>query len=63
MRNLSRLNRRQLDKLSDIFSDVALVALAVLAVPALFDRWDPLRVVLGLIATIFFWYASLILRK
>lgn len=63
MHGLQKLNRRQLDKLSDIFSDIGLVVLASVVLPAMFDRVDPLRVILGVFATIIFWIISLILRK
>jgi hypothetical protein len=58
-----KLSKKQLDKLSDIFSDVGLVSLAALALPALFDSWNPLRVVLGLAATLICWFISLFLRR
>lgn len=61
--NIRKLNRRQLDKLSDIFSDLGLVAFASVVVPALFDKLDILRVILGLLAALIFWLVSLILRR
>lgn len=58
-----RLSKPRLDKLSDICSDVALVALASVVLPAVFDRYDPLRVALGLFVTFLFWILSVLLRK
>ena len=58
-----RLNEKQLEKLSDISSDVGLIALAVVAIPAVLDKFDLFRVVLGLIGTILFWVFSLWLKR
>lgn len=60
---IPKLNRKQLDKLSDIASDVALVSLASIVLPAMFDRFDVTVVLLGLLATIFLWAISLLLRR
>ena len=49
----------QLNKLSDICSDIALMALASVALPAIFDKSDAILVVAGLISTLFFWLLSL----
>jgi hypothetical protein len=58
-----KLRRRQLDQLSDIASDVGLVALASVVLPAVLDKFDPIEVGLGLLATILFWSISLWLKK
>ena len=58
-----RLSKPRLDKLSDICSDVALVALASVVLPAVFDRYDPVRVALGLFVTFLFWILSVLLKK
>lgn len=58
-----RFNRGQLDKLSDIVSYVALVALASVVLPALLDKIDLLRVALGLLAAIFLWIVSLWFKR
>lgn len=63
MLDFPRLNRRQLDKLSDIFSDAALIALASVVLPAVFDKPDPLKVILGLVITFLCWFISLFLRR
>lgn len=63
MRPFVKLNQDQLFKLSDILSDTGLVALATVVIPSLFDKYDPNKVVLGLVATILCWIGSLILRK
>ena len=62
MRKL-RLSKKQLDKLSDISSDVGLIALASVVIPAALDKFNPIAVALGLLATFIFWVISLALRK
>ncbi|MBI3289899.1 hypothetical protein HYZ78_00710 [Candidatus Microgenomates bacterium] len=59
----TRLNRKQIDKLSDITSDVGLVSLASVILPALLDRFDLTLVLLGMLATVFSWITSLWLKK
>lgn len=58
-----KLNGGQIDKLADISSDVALVSLASVVIPALFDKLNPILVGLGLLATVAFWIISLWLKK
>ena len=58
-----KFSQKQLDKLSDISSDVGLVFLASVVIPAALDKTNSTAVVLGLIATLVFWVISLILRK
>ena len=60
---LSKLNRRQIDKLSDISSDLALVAVAAVILPAAFDKFDSTKILLGSAAAITFWLISLLLRR
>lgn len=57
------LNRRRLDKLSDIASDIGLIALVSIVLPAVLDRFDLLRVLLGTVAAITFWLLSVWLRR
>lgn len=63
MRPVYKFDRDQLFKLSDIFSDTGLVALATVVIPSVIDKVDPFRIALGLVVTIFCWLVSLILRK
>lgn len=58
-----KLKKRQLDKLSDIASDVGLVALAVVVIPAVLDKFDLVKVVLGLSATVLCWLVSIWFRR
>lgn len=58
-----RLSKRQLEKLSDISSDVGLIALASVVLPAALDKFNPVAVLLGLLATFIFWTISLFLRR
>jgi hypothetical protein len=60
---LPKLSIKQLEKLSDISSDVGLISLASVVLPAVLDRLNPIMLVLGLIATIFFWVFSIWLRR
>jgi len=57
------LNKKQIEKLADIASDVGLVALASVVLPAVFDRFDPFKIFVGVIATMFFWGYSIWLRR
>lgn len=59
---LPKLSDRQLEKLSDIFSDIALVALASVVLPGFLDKFNVTLVVLGLTAALTFWIISLVLR-
>lgn len=63
MRPLVKLNRNQIHKLSDICSDVGLIALATIVLPAVFDKIDENKIVLGSLVVIGCWVVSLLLRK
>lgn len=63
MRPIFKLNDDQINKLSDIFSDIGLVALASVALPAVFDKVDLNRVISGLIPALTCWLISLYLRR
>ena len=58
-----RLSDKRLEKLSDIASDLALVSVASVILPAVFDKYDPIKILIGGIAAIFFWLVSLWLRR
>lgn len=51
--------RKQLGKVSDIFSDLGLVSIASVVLPAALDKIDTIRVVLGLLIAFVFWIISL----
>lgn len=53
----------QIHKLADIASDIGLVALASVALPAILDQTNTLRIVFGSIAIVFFWFFSLWLLR
>jgi hypothetical protein len=57
------LNSKQIEKLSDILSDVGLVSLASVALPAIFGNLNILAALSGIMATFICWFASLALRK
>lgn len=61
--NFPELNKRQLEKLSDIASDLGLVSIATVVFPAVFDKADPDRVRLGLVIALVFWIYSIWLRR
>lgn len=54
-----RLSDAQVKKLSDIGSDIGIVALASVAIPAFLERTDIFITTMGLISSIFFWLFSL----
>lgn len=58
-----KLSKNQVNKLSDISSDVGLVTLASVVLPAALDRYNPTQILLGLVATMVFWILSVLLRK
>lgn len=60
---IPKLNSEQLDKVSDIVSDVGLIALATVVLPALLDKFDIGKVILGLIIAFTFWFVSIWLRR
>ncbi len=61
---MGRLSDIQLEKLSDISSDIAAIALASVALPSIFDKLEPTKASLGFILTFLFWSLSLwLLRK
>jgi hypothetical protein len=58
-----KFTERQIDKISDISSEVGLVALVSVVLPAIFDKFDPSLIISGLVATVFFWTFSIWLRR
>ena len=58
-----RLSDNRLDKLSDIASDLALIAVASVALPAVLDRYDPVKDMAGVATAIFLWTFSVWLRR
>ena len=58
-----QLNDRQLEKLSDISSDLGLVSAASIVLPAVFDRFNSMLLIFGAIASFSFWIISLALRR
>lgn len=61
--NLPKLNDSQIAKLADICSEVAIVSLASIILPAVFDGFNFLRMLFGLVATGLLWISSLWLLK
>ncbi|HCB22481.1 hypothetical protein A3B42_00165 [Candidatus Daviesbacteria bacterium RIFCSPLOWO2_01_FULL_38_10] len=60
---IAKLNKKQLDKLSDIASDLALVAVASVILPAALDKFNLTKILLGSVASIIFWLISLWFRR
>lgn len=58
-----RLNDKQIEKISDISSNIGLVALGSVALPAILDRFNAVLVILGLAIAIGFWIVSIWLRR
>ena len=50
-------------KLSDIASDIGVVAVASVALPAVLNQYDTRLAILGFAITIFFWFFSMWLLK
>lgn len=60
---LFKLNDAQLNKLADITSEVALVALASVVLPAIFEEPSFITIILGIAVTAFLWLLSLWILK
>lgn len=58
-----RLSDRQLEKLSDIFSDIGLVSLASVILPAILGTFDKSVLLLGILVTLVCWIISLVFRR
>ena len=58
-----RLNEKQIDTVSEILSNIAVVSLASVVLPAMLDRFNLILVIWGSLASIFLWIASIWLRK
>lgn len=60
---ITKPSKRQIDKLSDIMSDIGLVAFASVALPSVIDKFDRDKILLGLLASLLVWLGSLRLRR
>ena len=58
-----RLNDAQLNKLADITSEVAVVSLATVVLPAIFETTSLIAILLGTGVTMFLWILSLWILK
>ncbi|MFH1564284.1 MAG: hypothetical protein ABIC82_00305 [bacterium] len=54
-----RLSDKQVSKLADISSDIAILALASVVLPAILDRYDLFSALIGLWVTLFCWLISI----
>ncbi|HSW96902.1 MAG TPA: hypothetical protein VLF89_03675 [Candidatus Saccharimonadales bacterium] len=57
------LNNNQLKKLSDIASDLGLVSISSVALPAVFSKSNPFAIAAGIILAAIFWIYSIWLRR
>lgn len=57
------MNNDQIAKLSDIASDIGLVALASVVLPAVLDKFNLLMIILGSVAALALWIISILLRR
>jgi len=48
-----------LDRLASIFSDIAQISLASVAIPVLLNQGDTVTILLGSIGSLFFWLVSI----
>lgn len=58
-----RFSKHVLDRASSICSDVAQIALASIVIPALMEKYDLTNLIIGGVATLFFWTFSLLLAR
>lgn len=63
MISFPNLSRRQIEKLSDISSDLGLVAAASVIIPAVLEKFNVVQLLFGAIASVAFWFISLLLRR
>lgn len=50
-----KLNRRQLNKLSDIYAEIGIVFFAIVALPAVLDKTNPKMLISGIIIAVICW--------
>ncbi len=62
IRGIKKTNAR-LNRLSNICSDIAQIALASIVIPFLIDKFNPIMLVWGLVMTFTFWIFSILLAK
>lgn len=58
-----KLNKNQLNRISEICMGIGHIALASLAIPAIIDRFDFKMLTLSLVGTVFFWSISILLLR
>ncbi len=63
MKRRMKLTSSQLKKLSDICADIAQIALGSVAIPFLLNEFQPVLALCGILLSLAFWYASLVLMK
>lgn len=56
---LPQLSNEQLNKLSDICSDLGVVAVASVFIPSLFDSFSGLAALMGMVLALLFFFISL----
>ena len=57
------ITEARLNRLSDICSDVAQLALASIVIPFIFDKFNMPMIILGLITSLSFWLLSYYLAR
>lgn len=60
---VEEFSEKQIEKISDIISDTGLVALATVVLPAILDKFDIVKITVGISATIFLWLVSIWMRR
>lgn len=58
-----KLNNKQVDKISDICSDIGLITLAAVVLPSFLDRLDIQRLLIGLMMSFLLWFFSVKLKS
>ncbi len=58
-----KLNKGQLDRVSEIYMGIGHITLASVVIPTLIDKLDFRLLILGLVTSTMFWLASIIALK
>jgi len=57
------LSKKQIEKLSDIISDIGLISLAAVVIPSVLDKFDLKRIIVGLLISLILWIVSIRLKR
>ena len=60
---IKTLNQKQIEKLSDIASDLGLVSVASVVLPAALEKFNVGAIMVGIVLAVFFWLTSVWFRR